>query len=172
MPCGVEDSLFRRTFAGRIRVSPGYMNSGHFQPCGTNKLQHERTLTNISKPSIFKGIISMHCPACRQGKIFIDPNPYHLSKMGDMYEKCEVCGQLYRPEPGFYFGAAYVSYVMMVALLVVYCAVYYLIFNELGGNMLRLMGFAILLVSLVAPAAFRFSRIIYLYIMVRYKGRK
>lgn len=123
-------------------------------------------------PSWINGIITMRCPACRKGEVFTDPNPYHLSKMGDMHEKCSVCGQLYRPEPGFYFGAAYVSYAIMVALLMLYCLVYYLIFGELGGDMLRLMGFAILLVLLAAPGAFRYSRIIYLYIIVRYRGVK
>jgi uncharacterized protein (DUF983 family) len=35
-----------------------------------------------------------------------------------MYKKCPVCGQSYTPETGFYFGAAYVSYAISVAIFV------------------------------------------------------
>lgn len=33
-----------------------------------------------------------------------------------MYETCQVCGQSFNPEVGFYFGSSYISYTLTVAL--------------------------------------------------------
>ncbi|MFZ1705796.1 MAG: DUF983 domain-containing protein, partial [Saprospiraceae bacterium] len=35
-----------------------------------------------------------------------------MSKPLEMPEKCPSCGQLYQPEPGFYFGAMFLSYIL------------------------------------------------------------
>lgn len=72
-------------------------------------------------------------------------------------------------EPGFYFGAAYVSYALMVFVLVAVGILYYSVFQEIGDNMLRLMSIASVVALVVAPVIFRYSRIVYLYIIVRYK---
>lgn len=36
----------------------------------------------------------------------------------DMHDYCPKCGLKYRPEPGFFFGATYVSYAIGVAIVV------------------------------------------------------
>lgn len=33
-----------------------------------------------------------------------------------MHERCDKCKQSFNPEPGFYFGAAYMSYIFGVTL--------------------------------------------------------
>jgi len=38
--------------------------------------------------------------------------------MGDIYDKCPACEEAYNPEPGFYFGALYVSYALGCAFLI------------------------------------------------------
>ena len=80
--------------------------------------------------------------------------------------------QLWVVEPGFYFGAAYVSYGLMVGFLIIVGFLYYFIFQEIGENMLRLLSTGSVAATLVAPVIFRYSRIIYLYIIVRFKGKK
>ena len=45
-------------------------------------------------------------------------NPYRFSTMGEVKEKCDVCGLDFKPEPGFYYGAMYVSYALGVAVFV------------------------------------------------------
>ena len=52
-------------------------------------------------------------------EIFLFRPPYNLRKMGDIYESCQLCNRTFNPEPGFYFGAMYVSYAMGVGLLAV-----------------------------------------------------
>jgi hypothetical protein len=43
-------------------------------------------------------------------------NPYRLRTVNDMHDRCPDCGTDFIREPGFYFGAAYVSYGLTVAL--------------------------------------------------------
>ncbi|MFA9206393.1 MAG: hypothetical protein ACEQR6_06930, partial [Burkholderiaceae bacterium] len=54
--------------------------------------------------------INNRCPRCREGKLFVSSNPYHLSSITTMNEKCPVCGQPTEIELGFYYGTGYVSY--------------------------------------------------------------
>lgn len=64
------------------------------------------------------------CPKCRQGDIFV--KPLNITKPLDMPEACEYCGQLTEPEPGFYYGAMFLSYIfsgwylLLPALLLVF----------------------------------------------------
>ena len=39
--------------------------------------------------------------------------------MGNIHESCQLCKRTFNPEPGFYFGAMYVSYSMGVGLLAI-----------------------------------------------------
>ena len=64
--------------------------------------------------SIFNGT----CPQCHEEKMFKSNNPYKLKTIFDMHENCPNCGQKFTPEPGFYYGAMYVSYAFGVAFFV------------------------------------------------------
>ena len=50
--------------------------------------------------------------------MFKVPNPYWPRTINQMHPSCPVCGENFKREPGFYFGAAYVNYAMTVALWV------------------------------------------------------
>jgi uncharacterized protein (DUF983 family) len=63
--------------------------------------------------SIFK----LKCPKCHEGEFF-ESRLYDLKKLGHVLEECPTCKTSYVPEPGFYFGAMYVSYALGVALFV------------------------------------------------------
>ncbi len=68
--------------------------------------------------SKFYSIFNFKCPHCHEGEFFVDRNPYHLARIGDILDVCPVCKRRYSPEPGFYFGAMYVAYGLGVALFV------------------------------------------------------
>ncbi|MEY4594756.1 MAG: hypothetical protein RIQ47_1166 [Bacteroidota bacterium] len=112
----------------------------------------------------------MQCPSCRSHPVFKTTNPYDLPQIADMHPYCPVCGNSNRVEPGFYFGAAYVSYILMVGLLCCLVFGYYLVFGEIFEHFWRLMSIAIGLAIGLTPLVFRYSRIIFLYICVPYKG--
>ena len=48
--------------------------------------------------------------------MFIHANAYRIDLTAKMHPACTHCGEDFIREPGFYFGAAYVSYALTVAL--------------------------------------------------------
>ena len=53
------------------------------------------------------------CPFCEKGDVFIKRK--FFLQPPKMYSNCEVCGRDFDGEPGYYFGAMYVSYAIAVA---------------------------------------------------------
>ena len=49
------------------------------------------------------------CPRCQEGDLFI--KPFEISNPLNMPDHCPVCNQKYLPEPGFYYGAMFLSYI-------------------------------------------------------------
>jgi uncharacterized protein (DUF983 family) len=57
------------------------------------------------------------CPRCHQGDVFVKSHAFTLG-FDKMNEHCSHCDLRYEKEPGFFYGAMYVSYAMMVAVFV------------------------------------------------------
>lgn len=57
-------------------------------------------------------ILRSKCPHCHEGKFF------KPTGIGEIEEKCNECGEKFSKEPGFYYGAMYVSYALAVAVFV------------------------------------------------------
>ena len=70
------------------------------------------------KKTLVGSMLTMRCPHCREGHLYENPNTYSFSDMGKSHKECPVCHTNLQPEPGFYFGAAYVSWALTVALWV------------------------------------------------------
>ncbi|MEL7006833.1 MAG: DUF983 domain-containing protein, partial [Bacteroidota bacterium] len=60
-------------------------------------------------------VLSGKCPRCRKGDVFTHGS-LKLLKFSSAHENCPVCGLKYEVEPGFFFGAMYVSYAFSVAI--------------------------------------------------------
>ena len=120
--------------------------------------------------SKLNAILSNKCPACRKGDFFVSRNPYTIEKFGKMHEKCSICDQKYSIEPGFYFGAAYVSYGLNVALFVVSVIMVYLFVEEPS---ITIYVTAIIVPTIIlTPILFRLSRIIWATIFIPYNNEK
>ncbi len=63
-------------------------------------------------------IVKMKCPHCGKGHLFVNESPFSVSKLGEVKAECTECKTNFNPEPGFYFGAAYVSWALTVAMWV------------------------------------------------------
>ena len=61
-------------------------------------------------------ILRNRCPKCGKGTLFVKPNAYDLRHTAAMHSACKSCGEDFAREPGFCFGAAYVSDALTVAL--------------------------------------------------------
>lgn len=113
------------------------------------------------------------CPQCREGDLFTHANAYDPRKTALMNKACPVCGEDFAREPGFYFGAAYVSYALTVALWVAVLVALYT-FDALGwivfgfythvGTFL-ITGITTLL--LLLPGIYRLSRTLWLHMLTK-----
>ena len=98
----------------------------------------------------------------------MDRNPYNLAKAGDLLRECPVCHRRYEPEPGFFYGAMYVSYALAVALFVsIYVATL-----MLAPEAPMWVSVVLVLVGLVvlAPLLYALSKTIWANLFFGYKG--
>jgi uncharacterized protein (DUF983 family) len=110
-------------------------------------------------------LLRMKCPKCHKGNLFVNSNPYNLPKIASMPEKCPCCGQLFTPEPAFYYGAMYISYFICIALMFINYLVIEVAFNIKGVWFLTLNA---VVLFFLWPVIFRYARVFYIYMFVRY----
>jgi hypothetical protein len=85
-----------------------------------------------------------------------------------MNDHCTCCRQPFTPEPGYYFGAMFVSYGINAAFFIGVWVAMYLLMDEVS---LSAMIIALLIVVFgLLPITFRLSRVLWIYIFVRYQG--
>ncbi len=112
--------------------------------------------------SIFTGT----CPVCHQESMYKESNPYKMTKIFQMHERCFHCGTKYKIEPSFFFGAMYVSYALGIAFAVAAFIITYFLFG--GGPMTT---FIVIIGTLVVfmPVIIRLSRNIWINMFLHYK---
>ena len=122
------------------------------------------------KPSLIASILKMKCPNCRKGNMFTTPHIFPLKELLKMPERCPVCGQKMELEVGFYYGTGYVSYALTVALLGLSFVAYWIIFglSYLDNSIFYALGISIGIVVILQPWLMRISRVLYLYMFVKY----
>jgi len=87
-----------------------------------------------------------------------------------MPKECPVCGQPYELEVGFWYGTAYVSYALSVALSVTTLVAWYVLIgmSTKDNRFFWWLGINIFLLIFLQPWLMRLSRVIYLYFFVKY----
>lgn len=58
--------------------------------------------------------LKLKCPKCSKGDLFVSKGLLRYTQMLDMPENCPNCGQKYCIEPGFWLGALWTSYPIVV----------------------------------------------------------
>ncbi|TGE15218.1 DUF983 domain-containing protein [Hymenobacter elongatus] len=86
-----------------------------------------------------------------------------------MPDNCPICGQAYEPEPGFYWGAMFVSYGFSVAIFAISGVLCYYLLGD-PAVWVYVLTVAVASFALM-PLVFRYSRAIMLYLFggVSYK---
>lgn len=120
----------------------------------------------VKKGNKLYSILFFKCPACHEGDFFVS-HPYNLKKAGDIYESCKICQTKYSKEPGFYYGAMYVSY----ALAVAFSISLYVILNVLKFDFTieQFILFYSLLILFSTPFIYALSKIIWANIFIKIK---
>lgn len=110
----------------------------------------------------------MKCPNCYEGNLF-ETDTWSFDKPFDMPKECPNCQLNYFPEPGFYWGAMFISYIFWGWVSVLF-----------GGTCIILLGWSVnqATLALIFFSAtffvwlFRISRSIWIHIAVKKKKDK
>lgn len=131
-------------------------------------MENTQHIKKETTPSRLIAIIEAKCPQCRKGKMFKYPF-WRITKFSAMNENCPECGLRFEVEPGFWFGAMFVSYANTIALLVILGVVIFYGFND-PPVMYYIVPVTIFSLITV-PFNFRISRTIFLHLFgfVKYK---
>ncbi len=117
--------------------------------------------------SIGARIWGMKCPRCGHGDLF-ETSTFSFQKSFEMPDKCPECGQTYMPEPGFYYGAMFISYIFTGWLMLIILGLFILIFKwSIGAS------FAVLftITAILFVWFFRISRSIWINIRVKHSPK-
>ena len=121
-------------------------------------------MSQITHPSqqvsAVKAVFTGRCPVCREGALFT--GPWHSLDFLANHKNCPVCNTQLEPEPGFFYGALYVSYSFNVATLVAVSLFLYVLFNPASPwvYIFASIGTTLLLIPFTA----RLSRMIWIYV--------
>ncbi len=119
----------------------------------------------FKKGSKLYSILTGSCPKCHQESMYSNKNPYHLSEVLNINEKCSHCNTKYRIEPSFFYGAMYVSYGVGIAFAVAAFIISHFVFNASVHFV-----FISIIVTLVifAPIIMRVSRNIWINMFMHF----
>lgn len=109
-------------------------------------------------------ILHLKCPRCHEGDTF-ETGSWSFKKSFEMYQRCPKCDLDYFPEPGFYYGSMFISYIWTgwMSLLIVAVLNWWLKFSQMTAFVVL---FFFLLINFVY--IFRVSRLMWINMHVKY----
>lgn len=119
-------------------------------------------------PEVIYSTVANKCPRCHKGQVFKSSNPYSFGRIFDMEEVCSCCELRYEREPGFFFGAMYVSYALFAGIFINWFLIDLL---WLHLEPMTLFGLVAGTMALLFPLAFRWARLLWLNFFVRYEKK-
>lgn len=114
-------------------------------------------------------ILGNKCPRCQQGDFFVSKSAYDLKQFDKMHTHCNHCNLRFEPEPGFFFGAMYVSYAFYVAFII---STFVLVNVLLNVNLTYYLIGLIPSLIVLTPFFFRLARRTWLNFFVSYQPDK
>lgn len=118
-------------------------------------------MSNKFVPSKGLSLLKCKCPQCQSGQMF-PHSAFNIQHFMKMNEECPVCGLHFEIEPGFFWGAMYVSYALTVGVMLTVGAGI-LIFS---GGKAEFYTYIIPIIStlvLASPLTYRYARVLMLY---------
>lgn len=116
-------------------------------------------------PEITYSTLGNKCARCHKGKVFENNNPYSFKNGLTMKDSCSECNLKYEREPGFFYGALYVSYALMSGIFIVW------FLADLLWIHMEAVTLAIVVAStmlILFPVVYRSARLVWLNFFIRY----
>lgn len=122
----------------------------------------------FGKGSKLYSIFGFKCPRCHEADMFYT-STFSFKRSFDMKPHCEHCGQDFEPEPGFYYGSMFISYIFMGF----FCLGFTAFFHWVVGWSINLSFLLLIAVcAILFVYIFRLARAIWININVAYKPPK
>ncbi len=122
----------------------------------------------LKKSSKIYSIFNLKCPRCHTGNLFSTPT-FSFHRPFDMPRECPHCGQDFEPEPGFYYGAMFISYIFTGF----FCLGFIMILHwVIGWSTAASFGALIAILAILFVYIFRLARSIWININVKYDPQK
>ncbi|WP_020567905.1 DUF983 domain-containing protein [Neolewinella persica] len=115
-----------------------------------------------------KAMFNHKCAECHEGDMF-PTGSFSFKEPFEMHERCPKCDANYYPEPGFYYGAMFISYIFTAFFFLGFVMLLHWVFD------LSLMTSFIWLLLFVATFFvwwFRFARAFWLNLLVGFRPEK
>lgn len=122
----------------------------------------------IKKGTKIYSVVNRKCPHCHEGEFYEDKNPYNLSAMSPVLNRCPKCFRSLHLETGFYFGAMYVAYSIGVAIMITVWVATLILGLDLNYWTIVYIIAGILIVT--SPFIYAISKIIWANLFFSYKG--
>ena len=119
----------------------------------------------LKKGTKVYGMWNMKCPRCQEADLF-PTGSFEFNKPFDMNKECPNCKEDLFPEPGFYYGAMFISYIFMGWFCLAFVAILHWIFDW-GLN--SSFGMLLLVCAIFYAWIFRMARSIWVNISIKYK---
>lgn len=119
----------------------------------------------LIRKSFWLSLFRLKCPRCRQGKLFNKGGLFQYRDVLDMPEKCGVCNQKFDIEPGFWIGAMWISYPIVVAI-----ETPFLFLALFADGIMTWVYFACMIVAFLIfwPFILRLGRSSWIHVSIRY----
>lgn len=97
---------------------------------------------------------------------------YNLGKFYKMHERCPHCDHQFEMEPGYFYGAMYVSYALSVGIFLTTVFVLYVFMDD--PELSTYIATVVVVALLLYPINFRYSRILFAHVFggVKYDPSK
>lgn len=109
-------------------------------------------------------IFNLKCPKCQTGDLF-ETGSFSFKKPFDMPDRCPHCQQDFMPEPGFYYGAMFISYIFTGWFCIGFVA---LLHWGIGWSTTASFAALIAVMAILFVYTFRLARAIWLNINYKY----
>ena len=118
-------------------------------------------------PNVIISFCRMRCPACRKGFVFVNRSIFPLNKCVDLQNNCRVCRQKLQLESNNGGGINYALTTILFFLNILwYWPIFGLSYKDDSFFHFLLTSTAV--VIFVQPWLIRYSRIFFLYFVIRY----
>jgi len=119
----------------------------------------------MTNRTLTSSIFNLKCPKCRQGNLFTEKGIFRYSNILTMPKQCAVCKQYFEIEPGFWIGALWTSYPIVIAI-----EIPFLFMALLSTAVSPWVSFGCMLLAFLVfyPVMLRLGRSIWIHISIQF----